>query len=101
MKHYLTLVLVLVVAKTCKVKWTTPVKGSHEASPLVADGKVYTINFDGLVTILGASDGKLIRTIPMDAQVEGDPVRASIIASRGHLFIRTTHKLYCVGKAAD
>ena len=41
-----------VAAKTGEVKWTTPVKGSHEASPLVADGKVYTINFDGLVTIL-------------------------------------------------
>lgn len=90
-----------VVAKTGEVKWTTPVKGSHEASPLAADGKVYTINFDGLVTILDASDGRLIRTIAMDEQVEGDPVRASIIASHGQLFIRTTSKLYCVGKAAD
>ena len=90
-----------VVAKTGAVKWTMPVKGSHEASPLVADGKVYTINFDGLVTILRASDGKLIRTIPMDEQVEGDPVRASIIASHGQLFIRTTRKLYCVGRATD
>ena len=36
----------------------------------------------------------------MDEQVEGDPVRASIIASHGQLFIRTTGKLYCVGKAS-
>lgn len=90
-----------VVAKTGEVKWISPVKGSHEASPLAADGKVYTINFDGLVTILSASNGKLIRTITMDEQVEGDPVRASIIASHGQLFIRTTSKFYCVGKAAD
>jgi outer membrane protein assembly factor BamB len=90
-----------VAAKTGKVKWTTPVKGSHEASPLAADGKIYTINFDGLVTVLRASDGKLIRTIPMDEQVDGDPVRASIIAAHGQLFIRTTSKLYCVGKATD
>jgi outer membrane protein assembly factor BamB len=90
-----------VAAKTGEVKWTTPVKGSHEASPLAADGKIYTINFEGLVTILSASDGKLIRTIPMDGQVEGDPVRASIVASHGQLFIRASRKLYCVGKAAD
>jgi outer membrane protein assembly factor BamB len=90
-----------VAAKTGEVKWTTPVKGSHEASPLAADGKIYTINFDGLVTILRASDGSLIRTIPMDEKVEGDPVRASIIASHGQLFIRTTSKLYCVGRATD
>lgn len=90
-----------VAAKTGKVKWTTLMKGSHEASPLAADGKIYTINFDGLVTILSASDGKVIRTIPMDEQVEGDPVRASIIASHGQLFIRTTGKLYCVGRATD
>jgi outer membrane protein assembly factor BamB len=85
-------------AKTGEVKWTTPVKGSHEASPLAADGKIYTINFDGLVTILNAADGKEIRTISMDEQTDKDPVRASIIATHGQLFIRTTNKLYCVGK---
>ena len=90
-----------VAAKTGEVKWTTPVRGSHEASPLAADGKIYTINFAGLVTIVDATDGKLIRTIPMEEQVESDPVRASIIASHGQLFIRTTRKLYCVGKATD
>jgi outer membrane protein assembly factor BamB len=90
-----------VAAKTGEVKWTTSLKGSHEASPLAADGKIYTINFDGLVTILGASDGSLIRTIPMDEKVEGDPVRASIIAAHGQLLIRTTSKLYCVGTATD
>jgi hypothetical protein len=37
----------------------------------------------------------------MDEQVEGDPVRASIIAAHGQLFIRTTRNLYCVGKAAE
>jgi hypothetical protein len=34
----------------------------------------------------------------MDQPADGETVRASIVASHGQLFIRTTRKLYCVGK---
>ena len=34
----------------------------------------------------------------MDKPVDGEMVRASIIAAHGQLFIRTARKLYCVGK---
>jgi outer membrane protein assembly factor BamB len=83
-----------------KPKWTvdTPGRVKYEASPLAADGKIYLINFDGQVAILRADSGELLRVIPMEETTGRDPVRASISAAHGQLFIRTTRKLYCVGK---
>lgn len=87
--------------KTGKVKWTVPTPGNakYEASPLAADGKLYTINFDGQVAIFQAPDGKLLRTILMDEPANGEVVRSSIVAAHGQLLIRTTRHLHCVGKA--
>ena len=86
--------------KTGKVKWTitTPGRKKFEASPLAADGKIYLINFDGEVAILNAADGKLRRVIPMEGKVIDGYIRSSISAAHGQLFIRTTNKLYCIGK---
>jgi len=86
-----------------KPKWivATPGGAKYEASPLVADGKIYLINFNGQVAIFNAASGKLLRVIPMDQETtDRDPVRASISAAYGQLFVRTTHKLYCVGKGS-
>ncbi len=47
---------------------------------------------------MSAASGQVLRVIPMDKPVDGEMVRASIIAAHGQLFIRTTRKLYCVGK---
>jgi hypothetical protein len=41
---------------------------------------------------MDAEDGKVTATIPMG---EG-PVRSSIVASQGELFIRTAENLYCI-----
>ena len=86
-----------------KPKWlvTTPGNIKYEASPLAADGKIYLINFNGQVAILGATDGKLLRMIPMEGPNDHDMIRSSISAAHGQLFIRTSHKLYCVGKAVN
>ncbi len=86
--------------KTGKVKWSTEVPGrsKYEASPTVADGKVYVMNFAGEVTVVSADDGKIIATIPM-----GEPgdnyTRSTIVPAYGQLFIRTNSKLYCIGAA--
>ena len=86
--------------KTGKVKWTvpTPSRVKYEASPLAADGRIYCINFDGLVAQFDAADGRLIAEAEMDDPAEGEMVRSSIAAAGGQLFIRTTRALYCVGK---
>ena len=85
--------------KTGKVKWTmrTPGTFKYEASPLVADGKVYIVNFAGDVIVVNAEDGKMISENWMDKPAD-DPVRSGIVASQGQLFIRVNQKLFCIGK---
>ena len=85
-----------------KPKWSVKTPGGikYEASPLVADGKIYLINFSGQVAILSAVNGSLLRVIPMEETTDHELIRASISAAHSQLFIRTTHKLYCVGKGS-
>lgn len=86
--------------RTGMVKWTikTPGDSKYEASPLAADGKIYLINHSGDAAIINASNGGVIKVIDMDKPSGGEVVRASISAAYGQLFIRTTRKLYCIGK---
>lgn len=86
--------------KTGKAKWTiqTPGKAKYEASPLAADGKIYIINHAGQAAVIDAANGDVLKVIPMDKVSGQQVVRASISAAYGHLFIRTTSRLYCVGK---
>jgi outer membrane protein assembly factor BamB len=84
---------------TGKVKWTikTPGRAKYEASPTAADGKLYLINHDGEAAVIDAATGKVEKVIPMDNPANREAVRASIVAAQGHLFIRTTRQLLCVG----
>lgn len=92
-------------AKTGAKVWQTTLenidksKGKEvfRASPTVADGKIYNIGERGTVVIQSAADGAQLAVIPMGS---GGPegVRSSIAVSGGNLFIRTTDKLFCVGK---
>jgi len=88
--------------KTGKVKWTTetPGRSKYEASPTVADGKIYLMNFAAEVTVVNLADGKVLATIPMGEPGDND-TRSTIAVAGGQLFIRTNNKLYCVGKAAQ
>jgi outer membrane protein assembly factor BamB len=86
--------------KTGKAKWTIPTPGNakYEASPLAADGKIYIINHAGQAAVIDAANGDVLKVIPMDEVSGQKVVRASISAAYGQLFIRTTSRLYCVGK---
>jgi outer membrane protein assembly factor BamB len=93
-------VLSRVEPATGKVEWTGELgnRVKIESSPTAADDKIYFQNFHAEVFIVSASDEfKLLKTIPM-----GDPgddlVRSSIAISQGNLFIRTGHRIYCIGK---
>ncbi|NQU22835.1 MAG: PQQ-like beta-propeller repeat protein [Candidatus Nealsonbacteria bacterium] len=85
---------------TGKVKWTidTPAREKYEASPTAADGKIYIINFEGQVAVVDADDGKILKEISMDEPTNGEVVRSTISVADSQLFIRTTRKLYCIGK---
>jgi outer membrane protein assembly factor BamB len=84
---------------TGNVKWTLPLPGRRkfEASPTAADGKIYAMNFAGDVVVIDAAKGALLGTIAMGD--EGDDLtRSAVAVAGGELFIRTNHKLYCIGK---
>jgi outer membrane protein assembly factor BamB len=85
---------------TGKAKWTiqTPGSAKYEASPLAADGKIYIINHAGEAAVVDAANGDVLKVIPMDKVSGQQVVRASISAAYGQLFIRTTRRLFCVGK---
>lgn len=86
---------------TGHVKWSvrTPGRAKYEASPTVADGKVFIVNFDGQVSLLRADDGHLIATIDMEPELETDEVvRSSIVALDGELLIRTNTRLWSIGE---
>ena len=51
----------------------------------------------GDVIVVNAADGKIISENWMDKPAD-DPVRSSVIASQGQLFIRVNQKLFCIGK---
>ena len=86
--------------RTGKVKWTiaTPSRAKYEASPTAADGKIYIVNHAGQVAVVNAADGEIINEISMDEPANAEVCRATISVAGGQLFIRTTRKLYCVGK---
>ena len=66
------------------------------SSPVAADGKLYAMDENGTVFVCGTGDEfKVLATIPMG---DANGSRASIAISDGQLFIRTTEKLYCIGK---
>jgi outer membrane protein assembly factor BamB len=68
-----------------------------ESSPTAADGKIYFQNFRGEVFVVAAADKfTLLHVAPMGDEGD-DQLRSSIAISQGALFIRTGHKLYCVG----
>ena len=83
---------------TGNVKWTRDLPGfrKFEASPTAADGKIYAMDFAGTVVVLDASKGEILGTVAMGEDGD-DMTRSSIAISHGQLFIRTNHKLFCVG----
>ncbi len=87
--------------RTGEVVWSvkTPGRSKYEASPTIADGMIYLVNFLGEVTVVDAADGEIILTEPMEPISEsGNQVRSSIVADSGQLLIRTNSRLWCIGE---
>ena len=66
------------------------------SSPTVAGGNIYVVGERGTAVVLNESDGKMLHTVSMASG--SDATRSSIAVSEGHLFIRTSEKLWCIGK---
>ncbi|HET6671041.1 MAG TPA: PQQ-binding-like beta-propeller repeat protein [Pyrinomonadaceae bacterium] len=68
--------------------------GAYSGSPVLADGKIYVTNEDGLTSVVRA--GPKFEILAENAL--NDYCLSSPAISDGQIFIRTTQHLYCIGK---
>lgn len=68
--------------------------GTYSGSPVLADGKIYVTNEDGLTTVIKA--GPKFEVLSENAL--DDYCLSSPAISDGQIFIRTAHNLFCIGK---
>jgi outer membrane protein assembly factor BamB len=68
--------------------------GTYSGSPVLADGKIYVTNEDGLTTVVKA--GPAFEVVAENAL--NDYCLSSPAISDGQIFIRTAQNLYCIGK---
>ena len=68
--------------------------GTYSGSPVLADGKIYVTNEDGLTSVIKA--GPQFEILAENAL--NDYCLSSPAISDGQIFIRTTGALYCIGK---
>ncbi|MFN3169044.1 MAG: PQQ-binding-like beta-propeller repeat protein [Phycisphaeraceae bacterium] len=84
-------------AKTGELKWKHNTLGHIWSSTLVADGKVFLGNEDGILTILKAGPEKqVIREVEFPA-----PIYSSAIAANGVLYVATQSHLYAIAADAE
>ena len=68
--------------------------GDYFASPVAADGKVYTVSHEGKVTVLKpGKDWEVLSTNEM-----GEDCNATPAIADGRIYLRTHQALYCFGK---
>jgi outer membrane protein assembly factor BamB len=68
--------------------------GTYSASPILADGKIYVTNEDGLTSVLKA--GPQFEVLAENDV--NDYCLSTISVSEGQLFLRTAQALYAIGK---
>jgi outer membrane protein assembly factor BamB len=68
--------------------------GTYSSSPMLADGKIYITNEDGVTTVL--KTGPQFEILAENNM--NDYCLGSIAISEGQLFLRTAQTLYCIGK---
>ncbi|MBI1315116.1 PQQ-binding-like beta-propeller repeat protein [bacterium] len=85
-------------AQTGEQYWQERIGGNHSASPVAFDGLAAFIAEEGEALII--RPGKQLDIVSRNTLTAGDDeiFRASITPSAGQLFLRSTKKLYCVGR---
>ena len=88
--------LVRVEPTTGEIKWKERIPSTDpiESSPLVADGKIYFMNFKSRVFVYDAETGDKLSDVALD-EPQQDHARSAVVAAQGQLFVRTPSKLYC------
>ena len=69
----------------------------YSASPVLAEGRIYIVNEEGLTTVLRAGPTfEILAENPLN-----DYTLSSPAISNNHIFIRTAKYLYCIGKPGN
>jgi outer membrane protein assembly factor BamB len=68
--------------------------GTYSSSPILADGKIYITNEDGMTTVLKAGPQFEI----LAENNLADYCLSTVAISEGQIFLRTTQYLYAIGK---
>ncbi len=72
--------------------WSQRLRGTYSASPVLADGKLYAANEDGVTTVIRLGDRpEVLASNPLDG-----PMLATPAIARGSLYLRSEKTLYCV-----
>ena len=86
--------------KTGAVEWTVelPDRSPWEASPTGADGRVWSLSHSGVLAELDAASGALVAKLALVSEGDDEaPIRSSVAAAHGALFVRTNARLVCLG----
>jgi len=78
--------------------WTETLHGIFYASPVLAGGKAYLVNTDGLMYVMDPGTGKVVHKIKLGAKVE---VNASPAFVGPYIYLRTNKHLICFGPKAQ
>jgi outer membrane protein assembly factor BamB len=82
-------------AASGNVLWKKEGVGQHHASPVAVDGMVYFLNDEGVMHVVKA--GPKFELVAKNEL--GEETYASPAISRGQIFLRGFHNLYCIGLA--
>ncbi|MBY0231182.1 MAG: PQQ-binding-like beta-propeller repeat protein, partial [Gemmataceae bacterium] len=76
-----------------KEKWRVRVQGPFEASPVVADGKLYCVNKKGMAFVVELGDkGKVVERNDL-----ADVIQATPAVANGCVYLRSDKALWCLG----
>jgi hypothetical protein len=84
-------------AKTGRKMWSERLGKHHSASPVSAEGRLYFLDDAGVMHVLRAAPEFEV----LAENDLGEACRASPAVSRGQMFLRTRHHVYCIGASAE
>ena len=80
-------------AKDGELIWLQRVRGPFSASPVLADGKLYVVAEDGIVTVIDPGDQPKI----LASNAMGETILATPAVADGAIFLRSDGHLWCIG----
>ena len=81
--------------RTGENRWTQRIGGNYSGSPICIAGKLYCMSEAGEVVVLAASPKfQKLASNPL-----GDGSHSTPAVAHGRLYLRTFHKLFCIGKS--